>query len=286
VEQIVAAGVRRVVAAARDPNPRIDGRGLAALRRQQVEIEPEDPSFARRAAALNEVFFHSARTGRPFVTLKAGMTLDGRIALAGGASQWITSEEARRQARALRERSDAVLVGIGTALADDPLLLPAPSGSPHKAPLRVVLDSRLRLPADSRLAASVADGAVLVYAAEGVDEGRRGALERVRVVVVPCRGERPGIEAVLDDLAARGIRSVLVEGGAETHASLLAARRVDKVVLFVEPALMGGVRSVPVVGGTSPGSLAAMARLERWEARRAGSTLVISGYPAAAERAE
>ncbi len=154
VEQILAAGIRRVVAATRDPNPAIDGRGLRMLAEAGVAIEPEDPYFARRAARLNEIFFKYVVTKRPFVVLKAGMTLDGRIALAGGASRWITGEQARAEARALRDRHDAVLVGIGTVLADDPLLLPGEGSRRPAPPVRVVLDSRLRLPTGSRLARS------------------------------------------------------------------------------------------------------------------------------------
>ena len=223
VDQIIAAGVSRVIAAARDPNPAIDGRGLERLRQLGVAVEPEDRLFARRAARLNEVFFKFIRSRAPFVVLKVAMTLDGRIALPSGESRWITDEASRSAARALRSRYDGVLVGVGTALADDPRLLPdaGTSGGPSQSrpPLRVVLDSRLRLRPASGLVGSAAEGPILVYASDEAPAGAERALEAKGVGVVRTGPGRVSLPRVLSDLGSREVTSLLVAGGTRTARS-------------------------------------------------------------------
>ncbi len=247
---VVAAGVRRVVAALRDPNPLVAGRGLALLRRSGVAVTTG--VLANEAARLNARFLHSARAGRPFVLLKAAQTLDGRIATASGHSKWITSPEERKQARWLRRLHDAVLVGIDTVLADDPLLLPSPRTRRPFA--RVVLDSQLRLPATSRLARSVGPRAPVLVLTRRATAPRRRRLERagVEVLEVPGSRERVSLEGAIEALGARGIASVMVEGGSEVLGSFLAARLVDQVALFNAPLLLGGRGSRPSFGGPDP----------------------------------
>lgn len=281
VDQIIAAGVRRVVAASKDPNPLMDGRGLERLRQSGIEIEPEDAYFARRAARLNEVFFKYVSTGLPFVSLKAGMTLDGRIALPSRESRWVTSEEARAEGRGLRRLHDAVLVGIGTALADDPGLLadPVPGFEREPSPLRVILDSSLRLPPHSRLAATASESRVLVYAADEAAAGRQRALEDRGVSVVRAGSGRVSIPKVLADLGARGVTSVLVEGGSEILGAFLRESHADKIHLFVAPRVMGGAGSIPAFGGEAPATLLDTVALEGLEIRAAGDGFMVSGYP-------
>jgi diaminohydroxyphosphoribosylaminopyrimidine deaminase / 5-amino-6-(5-phosphoribosylamino)uracil reductase len=254
------SGVRRVVAAVRDPDPRVAGRGLALLRAAGLRVEAG--LLAGEATALNSRFLTAARRGRPFVLLKAAITLDGRIATAGGASKWITSPAQRRQARWLRRLHDAVLVGIGTVLADDPVLLPQPRTRRPFA--RVVLDTRLRLPPASRLVRSASATAPVLVLTAVKTGARRRALEArgVQVVSVASRGGRLDPSAALAALGKRGIASVVVEGGSEVLGSFLAARLVDEVALFRAPLLLGGRGSKGAFGGRNPRSIRDAMRLE------------------------
>ena len=258
VPLVLASGVRRVVVAMRDPNPSVDGRGLSALRRAGLRVSVG--VLAKEAGRLNERFVVAQRARRPFVLLKAALTLDGRIATARGDSKWITGPHERASARGLRRLHDAVLVGIGTALADDPLLLPTPRlARPFH---RVVLDSRLRLPLDSRLARSARRGKVLVLGHEHA--ARRRALEALGVVVRTDRRRtgRLRLPFVLRALWAEGVRSVMVEGGSEVLGSFLAARLFDQVALFRAPLLLGGRRSLGAFGGENPRHIREAVRLE------------------------
>jgi diaminohydroxyphosphoribosylaminopyrimidine deaminase/5-amino-6-(5-phosphoribosylamino)uracil reductase len=254
------AGVRRVVAALRDPNPLVAGRGLALLRRAGVAVETG--ILAGEAARLNERFLAWARRGRPFVLLKAALTLDGRIATASGRSRWITSAVQRRQARWLRRLHDAVLVGAGTALADDPLLLPWPRT--HRPVRRVVLDSSLRLPPTGRLARTASPRAPVLALCCAPDATRRRALESagVEILEVPAENGRVSPPAAAEALAARGVTSLMVEGGGEVLGSFLAARLVDQVALFRAPLLLGGSGSRPAFGGPDPSEIGDALRLE------------------------
>ncbi|HSD66080.1 MAG TPA: bifunctional diaminohydroxyphosphoribosylaminopyrimidine deaminase/5-amino-6-(5-phosphoribosylamino)uracil reductase RibD, partial [Vicinamibacteria bacterium] len=254
------SGVERVVAALRDPSPRVAGRGLALLRRAGIAVETG--LLAGEAARLDEPFLAAARLGRPFVLLKAALTLDGRIATASGRSRWITSPAQRRQARWLRRLHDAVLVGIGTALADDPLLLPSPRT--RRPFLRVVLDSRLRLPPGGRLARTATPRTPVLALSCAPDASRRRRLEAAGVDVVEVAGEggRVPLPPALEALRARGVTSLMVEGGGETLGSFLAARLADQVSLFRAPLLLGGRGSRPAFGGPDPLEVREALRLE------------------------
>jgi diaminohydroxyphosphoribosylaminopyrimidine deaminase / 5-amino-6-(5-phosphoribosylamino)uracil reductase len=254
------SGVARVVAAVRDPNPVVAGRGLALLRRAGIAVGTG--LLAGEAARLNERFLTWARLGRPFVLLKAALTLDGRIATASGRSKWITGGEQRKQARWLRRLHDAVVVGIGTALADDPLLLPSPRT--RRPFVRVVLDSRLRLPERSRLARTATPWTPVLALACAPDPARRRRLEAAGVVVVEVAEERGRVPvaSALEVLAARAVTSVMVEGGGEVLGSFLAARLVDEVALFRAPLLLGGRGSRPAFGGPDPVEISDALQLE------------------------
>ncbi|HEX6852544.1 MAG TPA: bifunctional diaminohydroxyphosphoribosylaminopyrimidine deaminase/5-amino-6-(5-phosphoribosylamino)uracil reductase RibD [Candidatus Polarisedimenticolaceae bacterium] len=240
-ELLVAAGVRRVVAAIVDPNPLVDGRGLARLRAAGIEVVCG--TLADAAEELNAAFLLRQRLGRPLVTLKAAVTVDGRIAAKGGRAAWISSPESRRYAHRLRVLHDAIVVGAGTVRADDPRLTVRLPGV--AAPrLRGVLAPRGGLDPAARLFA--ADGAApppRVYVLDSHVESARAELGP-RAVVVPM-GPALDLRAVLADLAAAGALSVLVEGGGRTHAAFLEAGLADRAVLFVATSLLG-------VGGTTP----------------------------------
>jgi len=257
------AGVARVVAAVRDPFPLVRGRGLALLREAGVEVAVG--TLAGAAERLAAPFLAAARLGRPYVLLKAATTLDGRIATASGRSKWITGPAERAQGRWLRRLYDAVAVGVGTALADDPLLLPAPRT--RRSFTRVVLDSRLRLPPTSRLArtASARAPVVVVTTAVAARSPRAGRLAAGGVDVLTAGVDAEGrlrLEEVLVALQGRGITSVMVEGGSEVLGGFLRARLVDEIALFRAPIVLGGRGSRPAFGGDDPDDLAEGLRVE------------------------
>lgn len=251
--RVATAGVRRVVAAMRDPSPPVRGRGFALLRRAGVRVEAG--LLEAEALLLNERFIVAAREQRPFILLKAAMTLDGRIATAGRDSRWITSPAQRRQGRRLRRLHDAVLVGIGTVLADDPLLLPSPRV--RRPFCRVVLDSRLRIPMASRLVRSASRSPVWVLCHD-IHPRKRRLLEARGVTVIPDPFRRGWLmlDWVVGALWKRGIWSVMVEGGSDVLGSFLAERLFDQVALFRAPRLLGGRVSLPAFGGPEPERLA------------------------------
>ena len=255
-EALVQAGIARVVVAVTDPDPRVNGRGLGRLREAGIEVR--SPLLECEAAALNAGFFLRVNEQRPLVTLKIAASIDGRIASAGGESRWITGEEARRFAHLMRARHDAILVGVETALADDPLLTCRIPGLEGASPLRVVLDTRLRLNEGSNLARTAREIPTLVFtAAEGGGALAESGVEIVKVSR-DARG-RPEIGAVLGELAARGITRLLVEGGASVHASFLDRTCVDRLEIF---------RGSVALGASGQAAIDALAALSLDEAPR------------------
>jgi diaminohydroxyphosphoribosylaminopyrimidine deaminase/5-amino-6-(5-phosphoribosylamino)uracil reductase len=255
VDAILAAGIRKVVAPMDDPNPAVRGRGFARLRDAGVEIEI-DSSGAQRAAELNEAFVHFMSTGRPLVTLKAALTLDGKIGapeddLAPGQPiEWITSEQARAHVQSLRHRSDAILTGIGTVLADDCRLTDRTGEERSRPLLRIVLDSQLRLPSESRLATSC-KGDVIVVTTSAASPGRRKRLEAlgVRVEVRERRDGRVSLPGVLELLAREKYLSLMIEAGSKVNWSVLESSFADKIFFYYAPKILGGLQSLPVAGG-------------------------------------
>ncbi|MGQ0662608.1 MAG: bifunctional diaminohydroxyphosphoribosylaminopyrimidine deaminase/5-amino-6-(5-phosphoribosylamino)uracil reductase RibD [Pseudomonadota bacterium] len=240
-EALIQAGVERVIAAIEDPDPRVKGQGFARLRAAGVAIETG--LLAEAAAELNAGFLSRLRSGRPLVTLKAATTLDGRIATARGDSRWITGETARARAHALRAVNDAVMVGIGTALADDPMLTCRLPGMEDRRPVRIVVDGRLRLPLTSKLVATARLTPTWILTHERAARDRLRALIDAGVDIVTVAAgadQRPDLAAALTALGARGLTRVLVEGGGRLTAALLRSRLVDRLVWFRAARLFGG----------------------------------------------
>lgn len=275
-DAIVAAGVREVIACMPDPDPRVGGRGFAALRKAGVKVRIGTSRV--EAERLNAPYLRRQRTGLPSVTLKAGMSLDGRIATRAGRSQWITSAAARREARHLRGRHDAVLVGVGTVLADDPRLSAAGTNG-HARPVRVILDSRLRTPPDSRVLRSPG-GPVVLLARRDAPAARRARLERAgaTIVAVGARRGRVDLRSGLRALGRRGISSVLIEGGGDVLGAALDGKVGDRLVLYVAPRLLGGSAARPAFAGRGAGPVEGAARLvaPRWR-RLAGDWVIEAG---------
>src|SRR2546425_324994 len=271
---IVAAGIRRVVTAIGDPNPLVSGRGFEALRAAGLEVTVG--LLEREAAQQNRVFLTAMRERRPHVTLKAAMTLDGKIADSHGASQWITGEAARREAHRLRSESDAIIVGVGTVLRDDPRLTVRLPRERPREPYRVVLDTEARTPPAARLITAGTAARALIAVAASVPPARLRQLEAAGATVVRLPGGDGRVDpgAVLADLFAREVRSVLVEGGAEAHAAFLDAGLVDRVAVFIGPRLLGGRDALSAVGGAGR-ALKEAVRLGELAVRRVGDDLLI-----------
>lgn len=276
-DAILAAGVARVVVGCDDPSEKSSGRGPGILRDGGVEVAFADGAEATAARLLNQPFRKHARTGRPAVALKSALTLDGRTASASGDSRWISGPESRALVHRWRAEVDAIAVGIGTALADDPSLtardLPAP---PTRQPARVVFDSRARLPLDSNLVRSAADAPLIVVVAADSPPARLTALREAGAETIACEGtpaER--VTAALAQLGRREITSLLLEGGAELAGSFLDSGEVDELRLFVAPLVLGGAAAPPLATGQGAPTIAEAQRALAMEWERSGEDLLI-----------
>jgi diaminohydroxyphosphoribosylaminopyrimidine deaminase/5-amino-6-(5-phosphoribosylamino)uracil reductase len=276
-QALIAASVKRVVAAMQDPNPKTAGRGFERL--QIAGVEVVSGILEEEAQRLNEGFAHWIRVKRPFVTLKSALTLDGQMALPvkskGERSEWITSEESRAEVQLMRHAADALLTGIGTIVADNPLLTDR-SGRPRRRRLlRVILDSRLRLSPQSRIV-KTADDDLLVFTTDSLDSPKAHKLQRagVELVRARARGGRIDLQAVLIELGRRDILSVLLEAGPTLNGTALEARLIDKFVLFYSPKIAGDGK-VPFAHARrldrNP--------LEKVQARQIGPDLCVEAFP-------
>ncbi len=272
VDAILDAGVAEVHAAIPDPNPHVAGGGADALRDAGVKVVVGER--AAEASTLLEAYLKWVTTGRPFVTAKFAMSLDGKIATRSGDSQWITGERARQHVHELRAASDAVMVGVGTVLADDPLLTARDRrGRPlRRQPLRVVVDSRARTPSGARL---LSQPGPVVVATAAEDRHVAGAHRVSRALATGA----VDVDWVLEYLGSDwDVSSVLVEGGATLLGSMFDFDLVDKVVAFVAPTIIGGDEAPSAVGGLGVGAMAAAIKLERTKVRRFGRDTAIIGY--------
>ena len=289
-DALIAAGVKRVVAAMADPNPKVAGKGFEQLRASGIAVETG--LFEAEARRINEAFARYILTHLPLVTLKSGMTLDGKIApppgdsfnpsalgATGATGGWITSEEARAHVQQLRHESDAIMVGVGTVIADDPLLTDR-TGLPRRLPLlRVVLDSRLRCPLESRLVKTAKDD-VLIFCSFAEEKKRRLLEERgIRVEQVPLGSSdgRPDLARIALRLGELGIASLLIEGGALVNWAALAAGVVDKIFLYYAPKILAG-GSVPFAGGEGFRRLSEAAQVKNIVLHRFGEDFAVEGY--------
>lgn len=268
---ILEAGIRRVVVGSRDPNPLVRGRGMARLRRGGVEVVRG--VLEEECDCLNAPWSTFITEGRPHVTLKAAVTLDGKIATRDGDARWVSGPEARAWVHRKRDEVDAVLVGAGTALADDPALTARLPGGRGRDPLRVVLDTGLRLPARLRLFRERSSAPTLVAHASSRRRRLGPAVELVR-----CRRGRGGVDLrdLLGKLAGRGVTHLLVEGGAAVHARFLEEGLVDEVAVFVAPKILGG-DGLSLARGRGPVRMAQALRLGQVRVERLGDDVLVTG---------
>jgi diaminohydroxyphosphoribosylaminopyrimidine deaminase/5-amino-6-(5-phosphoribosylamino)uracil reductase len=280
---LLEAGVARVVYAGEDPGPCAVGAGPALLREGGVAVD-RVPCDA--AEALLRRWRASAGDPLPWTVAKWAMSLDGKTGDARGGSRWITGEESRARAHALRARCDAVAVGVRTAILDDPDLRPRGVEAPDRAPLRVVVDEGLRLAPGSRLASTAREGAVLVATGARAPAARRARLEAAGVAVEPFPGEggRVDLRALLLSLRARGVRRLLLEGGGEIQASAFRAGLVRQAAVFVAPALLGGrTAPIPLAGAAGLRTAEDPLRIEEVRVTRWGEDLLVEGFVPVAE---
>jgi len=273
---LIQAGIKRVVAPIEDPNPHVSGRGFVHLREAGIEVSTG--LMADEATRLNEAYMHSMRTGRPFVHLKVAVSLDGKVATASGDSRWITGEAARARVQELRHQHDAIVVGGRTARLDDPLLTDR-SGKKRRRPLvRVVIEQYLRLSPESQLAQTTAEAPVMIFACSETKEDSLTALQ-ARGVEVITQGAALDLVSILDELGARAIQSVLIEGGPTLAGLLLDAGLINKVTFFVAPIIIGGQDSPSAIAGAGAERIADAMQLQDVEVRQHDRDVEITGYP-------
>ncbi len=272
---VLAAGIARVVIGMADPNPGVSGGGADFLESRGLDVVLG--VLGAECRRLNQPFIKYVTTGLPYLVLKAAATLDGRIAARSGDARWITNERSRRLVHRLRHELDAVLVGIGTVLADDPQLTVRLDRGRFRQPVRIVLDSRLQLPPESRLAVSAREVPVWVVCGETVDGGKRRRLETLGVEVIPVVGGQRGIDplALVGELGRRGITSVLIEGGARVFGSFIDARLMDEGYFFYAPKILGDARGVPMIAGSERATMAEALPLHDLRVRRFGEDVLL-----------
>lgn len=282
-EAITAAGIGRVVVASDDPSEKASGRGLGILRDEGIEVQVADPAseLAVRARQLNQAFRKQAKTGRPWILFKSAMTLDGKVATRTGDSQWISGESSRVRVHQWRASVDAVAVGIGTALHDDPQLTARhlQGGDPSvRQPRRVVFDSTARLPVDSKLVAESSEVPLTVVVSRAAPRRRTNSLSAAGVDVVVAQGgnEPARVLSALDQLGALGTSSILLEGGPKLAGAFLDAGEIDEIRLFLAPIVLGGRTARDPLEGVGAESISDALRALTLDCERVEDDLLIS----------
>lgn len=282
VPLLIQSGLTRICVAMADPNPQVNGQGIQMLKRAGLQVSVGE--LEHEAQQLNEVYRHWITTGRPFAILKGAMTLDGKIATKTGQSKWITSEQARRDVHRVRSQVDAVMVGIGTVLADNPEL--SARGSKHasqqrvgRQPIRVILDSHLRIPLKAKVLTWVHEQPTIVCTTAHASSEKIQILKKqgVQVWILPKKKGRVSLKAALSKLGKSGISTVLIEGGSALNASALQGGLVNQVRLYVAPQLLGGQDAKSLIGGSSPQTLEQGWFLVNPEIKKIGQDWLVTG---------
>ena len=280
-DAIIQSGIRRVVVASDDPTEKASGRGLGILRDEGIDVVLADGELAARARLLNQAFRKHARVGRPWVLFKSAMTLDGKVATRTGDSQWISGEDSRSLGHRWRAAVDAVAVGIGTALADDPQLTARPEGQPAEPshqPRRVVFDTLGRLPPTSRLVTAAAEIPLTVVVSRAAARSDTDALEvaGAHVLVATGENEPARVRSALEQLGALGVSSVLLEGGPHLAGAFLDAGEIDEIRLFLAPLLLGGSSARDPLEGMGVERISEAMRALTFDCSRVGEDLLVS----------
>lgn len=275
---LVEAGIKRVVTAVLDPNPLVRGHGIEIL--NKAFIETTVGICEQQARKINEFFFKYITTGMPFVTLKMAMTLDGKIATKNGDSKWISNEYSRGFVHELRNIYDAVMVGIGTVLKDNPRLNTRLERKDIRNPVRIIIDGGLDLPLDSNIAQSAVSQPTILFCAEDSPKHKAHQLQEKGIKIIETEGTRDAIvlEAVLESLGRMNICSVLAEGGAEINGYLMEHKLADKIHWFIAPKLAGGRQAPSPIGGTGVERMSDACKVTNLELQKFGEDILITGY--------
>lgn len=272
---IIESGLRKVIVAMTDPNPKVSGKGIKALKNAGIEVETG--MMEPEAKRLNETFAKFITKREPFVILKAAQSLDGKIATASGESKWITGDKARQYVHRLRNEVDALIVGIGTVIADDPSLdCRIKCG---RNPFRVIVDSALRIPLNAKVLRHE-DNKTIIAATEKANSEKISSVTKMghKVLTVKSKEGKVDLKSLMKELGRLEITSVMIEGGSSLNASALSSGIVDKVIFFCAPKIIGGVDAIPSIGGLSPASLNKIIKVKDLRVKRVGDDFMFEGY--------
>jgi diaminohydroxyphosphoribosylaminopyrimidine deaminase/5-amino-6-(5-phosphoribosylamino)uracil reductase len=277
-DALIAAGIRRAFIGMQDPNALVSGSGIKKLAAAGIAVETG--ILERECRQLNEAFIKHITSKIPFVYLKLAASLDGKIATASGDSKWITGTASRALVHSLRSRVDAVMVGIGTVLSDDPQLTARLYPGAKKNPLRVIVDSTLRTPLRSRLLATARDVPTIIATTANSSKSRAAAVTQsgAELLTMPARNGRVNLKLLMKKLGQRGISSVLIEGGSELSAAALQDGIVDKVLFFYAPKIIGGMNAYPMIGGAGSEKISRAIPLKDIRYRKVGNDILVEGY--------
>lgn len=270
-DAIIKAGIKKVVFGMNDPNPNVRGGGEEELRKNGIEVKKG--VLENEAKKLNEVFIKYTKTKMPFVVLKIAMSMDGKIATKTGDSKWITSEKTRKYVHKLRSKYDAILVGINTILKDNPLLTTRINGK--KNPIKIILDSKLRIP----ISANVIDSNLIMATSKKYNVKKKRILESKGAKIIVCGKNTILLKILLRKLGKLGITSVLVEGGSEIHGSFFDEKLVDKIILFYAPKIIGGKEAKIAIGGKGIENMNSAIRIKDLKMKKIDEDFVFEGYP-------
>ena len=278
-EAIIKKGIKKVVVGMRDPNPKVTGGGCNFLAQNGIETKSE--VLESECRLHNEAFFKFVTTDRPFVVSKSALTMDGWTATSAGNSQWITNERSRQFVHRLRDRMDGVMVGVGTALADDPLLTTRLKKRRGKDPTRIIVDTHLRIPDNARVLNHDSPALTVIAVGDGVPHEllKKRQKDRVSIVTCPTKEGRIDLAALMDILGEMSITSLLVEGGSALIGSMIRERLIDKFYIFKAPKILGGNDGIPMAKGTGPKSMDGCLMLKDIKVRRFDDDVLITGYP-------
>ena len=274
-DAVIEAGIARVIVGSRDPNPLVAGRGNERLRNAGIEVIED--VLRERCDELNPIFFHFIQTTRPYVVAKWAMTLDGKIATRTGDSQWVSNDASRADVHELRHRLAAIMVGSGTALADDPSLT-ARRSEPSNQPIRIVVDGRLRIPTDCQLARTTHEAPTIVATACALEDPKADALRElgVDIVSLPAPSGKVDLNTLMDELGQQGIDSVLVEGGGGLHEAMFKAGLVNEAVVYLAPKVVGGADAKTPVEGSGVEQMSDAIELGHPTVERIGNDLKLT----------
>lgn len=275
---LVKAGIKRVIIAMKDPNPIVSGRGIKILQDNGIEVIVG--VLYEEALKLNEIFIKYIMTKKPYVVMKTAATLDGKISTVTGESRWISSEASREYVHHLRNEMMGIMVGIGTIIADDPLLTTRIDGEKCKSPMAIIVDSKLSLPLNSKILGTLKQRKIIIGITEEADEAKVRKLQEMGVLIIktPLKNKRVDLNFLMTKIGEAGIDSILLEGGSTLNFSCLQEKIVDKVMCFVAPIILGGEKANTSVGGSGIGLLSEAIKVSNIKLKNIGHDILIEGY--------